>query len=337
MLGGTEEVWCAGHTLSGARRRPVRRPKGKTVNQDTFALRPLPPFRLDLTVWVLRRRPENAMDRWDEQTYRRVLVLDGTPVAVAVRQVGTADAPRLEVATIGGPPAPALRSAVAAALDRLLGLDQDMTAFDAFAGADDLLRPLVGRFRGFKPPRFPSVFECLANAIACQQITLTLGIRVLNRLTEAYGLALDTPGGTAYAFPRPQELAAADPDALRRLGFSTQKARSLIELAGAVASGRLDLEALAMLDDAAALARLLPLRGVGRWTAEYALLRGLGRLHIFPGDDVGARNNLQRWLALAAPLDYDGVHRVLGARDRFGGLMYFSLLLNSLAAKGILS
>jgi DNA-3-methyladenine glycosylase II len=79
------------------------------------------------------------------------------------------------------------------------------------------------------------------------------------------------------------------------------------------------------------------LRGVGRWTAEYALLRGLGRLHVCPGDDVGARNNLRRWLALAAPLDYDGVHHVLGARDRFGGLLYFSLLLNSLAANGILS
>src|SRR6185312_3451874 len=125
------------------------------------------------TVWVLRRRPENATDRWDEQTYRRVLVLGDIPVAVAVRQVGTAGAARLEVETTEEPPALALRSVVGAALDRLLGLRQDMTAFDAFALADDILRPLVSRFGGFRPPRFPSVFECLANAIACQQITLT--------------------------------------------------------------------------------------------------------------------------------------------------------------------
>lgn len=307
------------------------------MNRDSFSVEPLPPFRLDLTVWVLRRRPENSTDRWDQQIYRRVLVLDGMPVGIAVRQVDTADAPRLEVETFGGPAAPALRPAISIALDRLLGLRRDLTAFDQFARADDILRPLVSRFRGFKAPRFPSVFECLVNAIACQQITLTLGIRILNRLTEAYGLVLDTPSGIAYAFPRPDELAAVDPDALREFGLSTQKARSLVELASAIAAGQLDLEALAALDDATALTRLLRLRGVGRWTAEYVLLRGLGRLHIFPGDDVGARNNLQRWLALAAPLDYAGVHRVLGARDRFGGLLYFSLLLNSLASKGLLS
>ena len=68
------------------------------------------------------------------------------------------------------------------------------------------------------------------------------------------------------------------------------------ELARSVAEGHLDLEGLATLPDGEAIDRLCGLRGVGRWTAEYVLLRGLGRTHVFPGDDVGARNNLQRWL-----------------------------------------
>ncbi len=76
-------------------------------------------------------------------------------------------------------------------------------------------------------------------------------------------------------------------------------------------AARLDLEALAEKPDADALAQLRQLHGVGRWTAEYVLLRGLGRLHIFPGDDVGARNNLQRWLRLTDSLDYEGVARTL--------------------------
>jgi DNA-3-methyladenine glycosylase II len=84
---------------------------------------------------------------------------------------------------------------------------------------------------------------------------------------------------------------------------------------------------------------LLPsakLRGVGRWTTEYVLLRGLGRLHIFPGDDVGARNLLQRWLRLRKPLDYQGVRRVLTPWHPFGGLIYFHLLMNGLDEKGYL-
>lgn len=304
------------------------------MRQDVFTVEPVAPFRLDLTVWVLRRRPENRVDRWDGQTYRRVLALDGTPVEVAVRQVGPAGAPRLAVEMHGGRDAPALRQAVGVALDRLLGLRQDLTAFERFAHADDTLRQLVVRFRGFKPPRFPSVFECLANAIACQQITLTVGIRILNRLAEAYGLALDTPDVPAHAFPRPQDLAAVDPAALRPLGFSTQKARYLVEIAAAVATGQVDLEGLAALDDATALARLRQLRGVGRWTAEYVLLRGLGRLNVFPGDDVGGQNNLRRWLGVDERPDYAGVQRLLGAWHEYAGLLYLYLLIHGLAEKG---
>ena len=51
-------------------------------------LRPVPPFRLDLTVWALRRRARNAIDRWDGTTYRRVVTLGRRPTELAVRQEG---------------------------------------------------------------------------------------------------------------------------------------------------------------------------------------------------------------------------------------------------------
>ena len=85
----------------------------------------------------------------------------------------------------------------------------------------------------------------------------------------------------------------------------------MIELAQIGADGHANLEGLAALPDPEALARLSQLRGVGRWTAEYVLLRTLGRLNVFPGDDVGASNNLQRWLGLEQHLDYAAVGRVL--------------------------
>jgi DNA-3-methyladenine glycosylase II len=121
------------------------------------------------------------------------------------------------------------------------------------------------------------------------------------------------------------------------LKFSRQKARALIELSNAVVEGELNLAGLALLDDEAAVARLLQLWGVGRWTAEYALLRGLGRLRVFPGDDVGARNNLQRWLRLKKTLDYEGVRRTLIRWKPYAGLIYFHLLLDRLAEAGMIS
>jgi DNA-3-methyladenine glycosylase II len=121
------------------------------------------------------------------------------------------------------------------------------------------------------------------------------------------------------------------------LGFSRQKARALIDLAGAIAEGGLDLEALAAEPDEIVVDRLCRLRGVGRWTAEYVLLRGLGRLHVFPGDDVGARNNLRRWLETPAPLDYEGVHQALATWQAHAGLIYFHLLLNRLVEAGAIA
>jgi AhpD family alkylhydroperoxidase len=95
------------------------------------------------------------------------------------------------------------------------------------------------------------------------------------------------------------------------MGFSSVKARAIIDCARMVTDGSLDLKTLAQLDDRAAVQRLTSLRGIGRWTTEYVLLRGLGRLHVFPGDDVGARNNLERLLATSSRLDYEGVRQAL--------------------------
>ncbi len=303
----------------------------------TFSLRPVPPFRLDLTAWVLRRRVNNAMDRWDGTTWRRVLVFRDKPVEVQVTQTSPADTPRLQVAATGARLSKDVRSTVTATLERVLGLRLDLSEFYRFSSRDRKLRTLTQPFCGFKPPKFPSVFEAAINAIACQQLSLTLGIHLLNRLTEHYGLAFEGPNGRAYSFARPDALAEAKPDALRRLGLSRQKARALIELSRAVAGGDFDPESIVELDDEAALSRLIELRGIGRWSAEYVLLRGLGRVHVFPGDDVGARNHLQDWLGLEEPLDYDGVHRVLGRWDRYGGLVYFHMLLAGLAEAGYLA
>jgi DNA-3-methyladenine glycosylase II len=188
-----------------------------------------------------------------------------------------------------------------------------------------------------KPPRFPTVFEALVNAIACQQFTLTSGLRILSRVVTTWGVPLFGSASSAHAFPRPGDLAGLKEETLRKLGFSRQKAAALIDLARAVTEERLNLENLESMDDEGALEKLQELRGVGRWTAEYALLRGLGRFHIFPGDDVGVRNRLQRWLNLRKPLDYEGVRRIMRRWQPYGGLIYFHLLLTGLEEGGYLN
>lgn len=289
-------------------------------------LNPKPPFRLDLTAWALRRRPVNALDRWDGTTYRRALTLGRRTVEVAVTQTGSADHPRLAVATSGAPLNQETRDELIRCLERLLGLRLDLSAFYAFARRNPQLAPLVSRFLGVKPPRFPSVFEALANGIACQQLSLFVGLTLLNRLSAQFA----PPAGGSHAFPRPRDLAGQKLGTLRALGFSRHKADALLAVAEAAACGSLELEGLAALDDASALQRMQALPGVGRWTAEYVLLRGLGRVHVFPGDDVGARRGLEKWLGIKGALDYEETRAVLERWRPYAGMIYFHLLLRGL-------
>jgi DNA-3-methyladenine glycosylase II len=224
---------------------------------------------------------------------------------------------------------------VRSTIERLLGLRIDLTQWYRTARRDPHLRLLARRFRGLKPPRFPTLFEALVNAVACQQLSLDVGLELLNRLAEACDVSRTAAGEDEhYPFPAPRDLARLPLATYQALGFSRQKARALVTLARAVERRDIDLERLTSANDADALTQLLQLRGVGRWTAEYVLLRGLGRLHVFPGDDVAAQKSLARWLGRSSPLDYAGVQRAVQGWRPFAGMVYFHLLLEGLARSG---
>ncbi len=299
----------------------------------TFQVKPLPPFRLDLTAWALRRRPTNIVDRLDDGVYARVLMLDGAPVDVVVIQRGSFETPRLMVSATA--PHRVSPAEVRTVIEGMLGTRVDLGAFyDRARKEDGELGDLVRRFRGVKPPRFPSVFEALVNAVACQQLSMSAGLQLLNRLSQRYGGRIEQTETLHYAFPRPGDLSNLRESELRQLGFSSRKSRALIELSQRVVSGALDLDGLGQVSEDRALSYLDEIPGIGRWSSEYVLLRGLGRTNIFPGDDVGARNGLKRLLKLKGDLDYDGVKQVIGEWKGYGGLLYFHLRLNQLEDSG---
>jgi DNA-3-methyladenine glycosylase II len=134
----------------------------------------------------------------------------------------------------------------------------------------------------------------------------------------------------------PEAIANLSPENLRSLGISRQKGRALIELASEIAGG-LNLEQIETMNDEDSVAFLCRLRGIGRWSAQYSLLRGLGRLHVFPGDDVGARNKVRKWLGLEQVPDYEKMQDLSVEWHPYEGMVYFHLLLNHLAEKGYIA
>ena len=302
----------------------------------TFTLRPQPPFRLDLTVWALRRRAHNVADRFDDGIWRRVLVIGNSPVAIAVRQTCSGERPEIEVRISAARPQ-AVKAEVAAIVTRMLGLDRDLSDFYRLARGDAHLRELADHLRGMKPVRYATVFEAFANAVACQLVSLSAGMHVLNRLTEAFGIVgeVNNAAASMRSFPPAAAIAHSNPDALRALGLSRQKGEYLIGLAQlAIDPKDRDFASIGQLDDDDAIARLSKIRGVGRWTAEYVMLRGFGRINIFPGDDVGGRNKLFEWLVMSDTPTYDSVGRMLERWHPYGGLIYLHLIVNAAADAG---
>ena len=302
----------------------------------TFKLQPRAPFRLDLTVWALRRRAHNLVDRFDDGVWRRVLVIGNSPVLIAVRQTRFGEHPESEVRISASRPK-AVKAEVAAIVTRMLGLDLDLSEFYRLACGDAHLRDLADRLRGMKPVRYATAFEAFANAVACQLVSLSAGMHVLNRLTEVFGMLSNIDGAALpmRSFPPAAAIAHSNPDALRALGLSRQKGEYLIGLAQlAIDPKDPDFTSIGQLDDDDAIARLSKIRGVGRWTAEYVMLRGFGRINIFPGDDVGGRNKLFEWLGMSDAPTYDSVGRMLERWRPYGGLIYLHLIVNSVVDGG---
>ena len=308
------------------------RPQARSPRRASrrFELRPRPPFRLDLTAWALRRRAQNAIDVWDRRTYRRALLVSGRPVAVVVAQTAGPDAPRLAVEITGRQLGSSTESIVSEALTRLLGLQIDLAGFYARAAGDPVLAPLAARYRGVKPPRFPTLFECLLNAVACQQLSLAAGLTVLSRLAAAATAATDG----LHPCPAPRDVLRMTVPQLRQLGFSERKGHTILQLAHAAAHGELDRERFEPLDDGEVVRDLVQRPGIGRWSADYVLLRGLGRLHVFPEADIGALGGLRRFLT-ASGLDEDPA-ATLARWQPDAGALYFHLLLRGLEQRGAL-
>ncbi len=296
----------------------------------TLELHPRPPFRLDLTVWALRRREQNAIDTWDGRTYRRALLVKNEPFELAVSQVADGRTARLEVTLSGqrvGRVGRTARAVARSALAKLLGLDIDLSGFYSRAAGDSLLSELADDYRGMKPPRFPTIFECLVNAVACQQLSIAAGLMLLNRLAATAGGRIDA----LPRFPTPSDVLGLPRSALRTVGFSERKAETIRELASAAETGELELDVFERLDDAAVVEALIQMPGIGRWSADYVLLRGLGRLHVFPRGDSGALRGLRCFLV---GTEFEGDPEAALARwASDAGLVYLHLLLRGLDGK----
>lgn len=296
--------------------------------RSSYTLPVVPPFRLDLTVSALRRLPTNVID---------ILTADGRylhavpgPRIPSIVQVRQASATELEVTIDADPAETDDREQIIALVARTLGVDRDLTDFYRAASTLPWLDPLAIRLRGLKPPRYRTLWEAFVNAVVYQQVSLHAASAVVQRIIEAFGTPLESEGVRLYLFPDAERVLAASDDTLRGLGLSAGKLATLRRAADAIDAGTLASDTLDQLPSADAAESLRSIKGIGPWTATVILLRGFGRLDVFPMNDSGVARNL----SLATGNAADDVGPVLETLSVQKGMLYFHLLLARLEAKG---
>lgn len=282
------------------------------------------PYRLDLTATVLRRLSTNVVDVFDGVTYRRLLgdPRDPTLLAVTQPESGALDV-RLE-----GPDAERFDPAAIAL--RALGTDVDLSAFYAGARTVPWLDRIASGARGVKPPRYPTLWESIVNAVVYQQVSIHAAGAILRRVIERYAFAREVEGVRLLAFPSARTLLDADPQELRDLGLSINKINSLKAVAAAIAAGTLAEPDLAPLSTPELIEALVAHKGVGPWTAAVVALRGFGRLDVFPMNDSGASASL-RTLSGDPAIEAEPVIAALVPQQ---GMLYYHLLIGRLVARG---
>ncbi len=252
-----------------------------------YSVTPAGPYSLDRTLARLARF-EERVDRFEEGSYRRLLFLRGRPLFLRVRQNGPPSRPRLAIELTGDHArSKEARTLASSVLDRVLGATTDVRPFYRRFRSDALVGPLIRRHLGLRVTGRLNTWETLLQIVLSQQIHLKLAHGMLAELAERLGRRARLDGKVYYSFPSPRAIDAERVSALRRFRLSQAKAETLKRLAAAFESGALSDEKLRSLADDEAIELLTSHKGVGRWTAEFTLLRGLGRMDIFPGGDLG--------------------------------------------------
>ena len=265
------------------------------MDRLTASIKPVPPFNFELTAgYHTYFQSRYGTDTMEDGVYRRLLDLDDKLVLASVRSIGTLDAPELALELQGPELSP---DDVESATDRvswLLGVDQDLAPFYELGRADQAMAGLVEQFYGLHLPHTASVFEALVLAVLGQQISTSVARIIRTLLIETFGPSAEFDGEIYYAFPRPASIWASSPAELHTMKLTQRKSEYVHGLAGSALDPEMGLERLEELTDQEIVEKLVALRGVGMWTAQWALIRAVGRPDALPLGDLALRRVVSR-------------------------------------------
>jgi DNA-3-methyladenine glycosylase II len=210
----------------------------------------------------------------------------------------------------------------------LFNLKLDLKPFYKKAKDDKILFNLTQKLRGLKSPTTPTVFESLISSIIEQQISLNVAHTLETRIVRTFGDALRVDMEAYFAFPTPQELASTNIKKLRECGLNLRKAEYILNVSRLIAHRKLNLDDFQSYENADAIIRELDqIRGIGVWTAELTMIRGMHKFDVIPADDLGLRRCISHYYCNDQKIDSIEARKIAEKWGKWKGLASFYLIM----------
>jgi len=199
-------------------------------------------------------------------------------------------------------------------------LDRDINPFYELL-SNTSFKYMTEMFSGLRMVGIPDLFESLCWCIIGQQINLTFAHTLKRRLVEKWGESMELNGEIYHSFPTPKALVRLTMADLKEIHFSRQKAQYVLELAKKFANGEVAKEKMASLSDEEKYRMLIDLKGVGEWTANYAMMKTFRNPAGIPFGDIGIYQALENHNLLASRKDCKAVEMVFSQFPEWGGYL----------------
>ncbi len=260
------------------------------MNKQIYYLPKPPLFNFSECLWFLDRKFDECLYRVNKSEVVKAILINGEAFLFNISENET----DLVIKVLLGKPDAQKQTSIISYVEDWFDLNADLQPFYKQLGANKRLDYMCDEFNGLRLIGIPDLFEALCWSIIGQQINLTFAYKLKRRMVEAYGQQLIYEGFTYHLFPEAERLARVTVPELRAMQFSDKKAEYVITVAKAFANGQLSKEKLKALPDLESKQKALTsLKGIGIWTANYALMKSLREPASIPHGDVGLLNALE--------------------------------------------
>lgn len=246
-------------------------------------------FNYPVNLQFLLRSPRELLHRVEGDSVYKLIRIGNEKILFRIRP----GQEKIIVQILAGETSEEARAAIRQYVTEWFDLNTDLRPFYRIGKNDPMLRGLIEKFHGYRIIGQPDLFESIVWAILGQQINLSFAYTLKQRFVETFGERVLYNKESYFLFPTPA-LVAGLPDArLLSLQFSRQKSRYTIAVGEAFASGQLSKEMLTGLPLQEAKEKLMRIKGIGNWTANYALMKTFRYPDAFPLEDAGLHNAIR--------------------------------------------